>query len=412
VTARGHDCRSCGAPIDHVVLDLGAQPLANAYPDPADVDDPEPHYPLQVGICTACWLVQLTYDVDPTLVFDAGYAYFSSVSESWLAHADAYAARMVDALILDADGLVVEVASNDGYLLRSFVSRGVPVLGIEPSANVAAAAEADGVPTRVEFFGRACAEALRAEGVRPDLVVGNNVLAHVPDLDDFVGGLATLIGESGLLTMEFPHLLSLLEHGEFDTIYHEHYSYFSLLAACDVFRRRGMEIVDVELLTTHGGSLRIHARAEGAVARSSRVDDVLERERSAGLDDLDAYRTFADDVARVRTDLLTFLHQARDGGRKVLAYGAPAKGNTLLNYCRVTPELVPFTVDRSPVKQGRVLPGTHLPIEAPERLVDVRPDYVLVLPWNIVDEITAQMAVVRDWGGRFVVPIPRLRVLD
>ena len=412
MTVRGHGCRSCGASIEHVVLDLGEQPLANAYPDPGRLDDPEPHYPLQVGICTECWLVQLTHDVDPTVVFDAEYAYFSSVSESWLAHADAYAATTVEALALDTGSLVVEVASNDGYLLRSFVSRGVPVLGIEPSANVAAVAETNGVPTRVEFFGRACAEALRAEGVRPDLVVGNNVLAHVPDLDDFVGGLATLVAESGLLTMEFPHLLSLLEHREFDTIYHEHYSYFSLLAACDVFGRRGMDIVDVELLTTHGGSLRIHVRAEGASERSSRVDALLERERSSGLDDLDAYRTFAADVAQVRADLMAFLQEARDGGRTVVAYGAPAKGNTLLNYCRVTSELVPFTVDRSPVKQGRVLPGTHLPIEAPERLVDARPDYVLVLPWNIVDEIAAQMAVVRDWGGRFVVPIPRVRVLD
>jgi hypothetical protein len=412
MSIRSHPCRSCGASLDRLVLDLGEQPLANSYPVSAAAAADEVRYPLRVALCTACWLVQLTDDVDPSLIFDDEYAYFSSVSDSWLAHADAYAARMIADLHLGADSLVVEVASNDGYLLGAFVDRGVRVLGIEPAANVAAAAEARGVPTRVEFFGRAVAEALRAEGVRPALVVGNNVLAHVPDLDDFVGGLAALVGDSGLLTMEFPHLLRLLEGREFDTIYHEHYSYFSLLAVVDVFGRRGLDIVDVEELSTHGGSVRIHARAAGTTPVSDRVTAILGRERDAGLDDTAAYERFAADVARVRVELLDFLEAARVEGRVVVGYGAPAKGNTLLNFCGVTPQQIEFTVDRSPAKQGRVLPGTHLPIEAPERLLEVRPDYVLVLPWNLLDEISSQMTAVRDWGGHFVVPIPRPRVVD
>jgi hypothetical protein len=394
------------------VLDLGEQPLANSYPADADDAAVEPRYPLRVALCTSCWLAQLSEDVDPSQIFDDEYAYFSSVSDSWVDHADAYAARMVDALGLDANTLVVEVASNDGYLLGAFVDRGIPVLGIEPAANVAAAAVARGVPTRVEFFGQALALALRDRGLRPDLVVGNNVLAHVPDLDDFVSGLATMVGDTGLLTMEFPHLLRLLEGREFDTIYHEHYSYFSLLSAVDVLARRGLEIVDVEELPTHGGSLRIHGRAAGTAPVSDRVRALLERERDAGLDGVGAYARFAADVAAVRDELLAFLRTARSEGRVVLGYGAPAKGNTLLNYCGVAEDLVAFTVDRSPVKQGRLLPGTHLPIKAPECLLECRPDYVLVLPWNLLDEITEQMGAIREWGGRFVVPIPRLQVVD
>jgi hypothetical protein len=405
-------CRSCGARLTHVVLDLGEQPLSNSYPDPARLDVPEPRYPLAIAVCTACWLVQLTHDVDPAAIFDGEYPYFSSVSDSWLAHAESYAERMVTDLGLGDESLVVEIASNDGYLLGAFVVRGVPVLGIEPAANVADVAVARGVPTRVEFFGRAVAEGLRAEGLSPDLVIGNNVLAHVPDLGDFVEGLAALIGSSGLLTLEFPHLLRLLEGREFDTIYHEHYSYFSLLAVSALFRPRGLEVVDVEQLATHGGSLRVHARATGSAPVSPRVNALLEVERDAGLNELGIYEAFAADVEATRDDLLAFLEGARAEGRLVVGYGAPAKGNTLLNFCGVTTDLIAFTVDRSPVKQGRVLPGTHLPIEAPERLLERRPDYVLVLPWNLVDEITTQMAAVRDWGGRFVVPIPHPRVVD
>ena len=394
------------------MLDLGEQPLSNAYVEPAAVDVAEPRYPLAIAVCTSCWLVQLTHDVAPSLIFDDRYAYFSSISDSWVAHSEAYAEQMIADLGLGDTSLVVEVASNDGYLLKAFADRGIPVLGIEPTANTAAEAEARGVPTRVTFFGSACAAELLAEGVRPDLVVGNNVLAHVSDLDDFVRGLATLVGESGLLTMELPHLLRLLEGREFDTIYHEHYSYFSLLAVQDVFARRGLDIVDVEELPTHGGSLRIHARRAGTADVSERVTRLVEVERDAGLDTLAAYEAFSSDVALVRDELVAFLHRARDDGHLVVGYGAPAKGNTLLNFCGVTPELLPFTVDRSPVKQGRLLPGTHVPIDAPPRLLDARPDYVLVLPWNLLDEITAQMAAVHDWGGRFVVPIPRLRVVD
>ncbi len=405
-------CRSCGAALGDPFLDLGAQPPSNSYVDPGRASAPEPRYPLAVALCSTCLLVQLTHDVDPALIFDDDYAYFSSVSDSWLAHADAFAGRMVDELALDDGSLVVEVASNDGYLLASFLERGVPVLGIEPAASVAAAARARGVATRVEFFGVESAERLRAEGIAPALVVGNNVLAHVRDLDDFVRGLAVLVGADGLLTMEFPHLLRLLQEREFDTIYHEHYSYFSLLAVTDVFARRGLEVVDVEELATHGGSLRVHVRAAGSAPVATRVAELLDRERAAALDDPATYAAFAEDVARVRDDLLSFLHGVLDDWQLVVGYGAPAKGNTLLNYCGVTTELLPFTVDRSPAKQGRLLPGSHVPIEAPERLLEARPEYVLVLPWNLLDEITDQMAAVREWGGRFVVPIPRLRVLD
>ncbi|HEY8216656.1 MAG TPA: class I SAM-dependent methyltransferase [Acidimicrobiia bacterium] len=410
MTARARCCRNCGAVVEHVVLDLGEQPLSNSYVDPAALHVPEPHYPLAIGLCTACWLVQLLDDVDPAMIFTDQYAYFSSVSESWVAHAHAYAAEMTERLRLNDDSFVVEIASNDGYLLGAFVDRGIGVLGIEPSANTAAAAEARGVPTRVEFFGSALATSLRADGVRPELVVGNNVLAHVRDLDDFVRGLAILVGD-GLLTMEFPHLLRLVEGLAFDTIYHEHYSYFSLLTARDVFERRGLDVVDVEELPTHGGSLRVHVRTRGRTDVSDRVHRLVEQERAAGLDTTTAYDAFASDVERIREELPLFLRAARADDRLVVGYGAPAKGNTLLNSCGVTSELLPFTVDRSPVKQGMLLPGSHVPIESPERLLERRPDYVLVLPWNLVDEITEQMRAVREWGGQFVVPIPRPHVV-
>jgi hypothetical protein len=412
VTPVAHLCRNCGAELHKIVLDLGVQPLANSYPASLDEAQVEPRYPLRLARCDVCCLVQLADDVDPSLIFDDHYAYFSSVSESWLEHADRYAAAMKEHLQLGANDLVVEIASNDGYLLRSFVDRGVPVLGIDPSGNVAASAVAAGVPTRVEFFGVAVAESLRAEGLSPSLVVGNNVLAHVPDLDDFVRGLAILAGESALVTLEFPHLLQLLRMREFDTIYHEHYSYFSLSAASDVFGRRGLQVVDVEQLPTHGGSLRVHLRCAGTSMPSDRVRTLLEDESASGLGTDVAYDEFAAAVSSVRTGLVDFLQRARAEERVVVGYGAPAKGNTLLNYCAITPELVEFTVDRSPVKQGRLLPGTHLPIRSPERLIERRPDYVLVLPWNVFDEIRTQMAAVHEWGGRFVVPIPTPRVVD
>jgi len=355
--------------------------------------------------------MQLHHAVSPEDIF-GDYAYFSSFSDSWLEHAAAYAERMTAELRLGPTSQVVEIASNDGYLLRNFVERGIPVRGVEPARNVAAAAVADGIPTDVVFLGRGTAEGLRDGGLRADLLIGNNVLAHVPDLNDFVAGLAVLLAPDGTLTMEFPHLLRLLEESQFDTIYHEHYSYFSLTAARAVFDRHGLEVVGVEELPTHGGSLRVFVRHAGAGAAPDPSVSELERiEEESGLTDLAAFQRLGSQAARVKEELLAFLADARAEGRRVVAYGAPAKGNTLLNYVGVDTGSIEYTVDRSPHKQGLFLPGSRLPIHGPERILEDEPDYVLLLPWNLRDEIAAQMSEVRTWGGRFVVPIPQLTVL-
>jgi SAM-dependent methyltransferase len=405
-------CRFCGTPLSEVFVDLGASPLANSYLEPADLRRPEAFFPLCVYVCGACWLVQLPEAERPESIF-SDYAYFSSFSDSWLEHAKTYAERMVGELELGGGSLVVEVASNDGYLLRWFRDRGVPVLGIEPAANVARAAEEAGIPSRVQFFGAETARQLAAEGVKADLLVGNNVLAHVPELNDFVAGLKIALAPSGVLTMEFPHLLRLMAEDQFDTIYHEHYSYFSLAAVLRVFAHHGLTLYDVEELATHGGSLRIFARH---VEDSSRpvtlaIEELLAREAAAGLERIETYRSFSGRVQAVKRRLLRFLIDAKEEGKSVVGYGAPAKGNTLLNYCGVRTDLLDYTVDRSPHKQGRYLPGTRIPIHAPERFAETRPDYVLILPWNLKEEIVGQMAHVRDWGGRFVVAIPEARVL-
>jgi predicted TPR repeat methyltransferase len=412
-----HHCRFCGAPLTVTFADLGLSPLANSYVEPADLAKGERFFPLHALLCERCLLVQLPEaespeDQSPEAIF-SDYAYFASYSESWLEHARHYAAQMIGRFDLGAQSRVVEIASNDGYLLRWFRDCGVPVLGIEPAANVAQAAEALGIPTRVRFFGSAMARDLVAEGVRADLLVGNNVLAHVPALNDFVAGLAILLAPTGVLTMEFPHLLRLLEEGQFDTIYHEHFSYFSFATVRQVFAARGLELFDVEELPTHGGSLRIYAHHAGDSTHTvgSRVAALLAKEAAAGLDRVATYRAFEERVRTVKRDLLRFLLQAADEGKTVVGYGAPAKGNTLLNYCGVRADLLAYTVDRSPHKQGRFLPGTRIPILGPERILETRPDYVLVLPWNLKDEVTAQMAAVRGWGGRFVVAVPRLEVL-
>jgi SAM-dependent methyltransferase len=405
-------CRFCGAPLATTFVDLGLSPLANSYVEPADLGRGETFYPLHVLLCDACLLVQLPEIESAESIF-SDYAYFASYSESWLAHARDYAGKMVERFGLGPQSRVVEIASNDGYLLRWFVERGIPVLGIEPAANVAAAAEAIGVPSRVAFFGERLARELVAEGVRADLLVGNNVLAHVPALNDFVAGLAALLAPRGVLTMEFPHLLRLMAEGQFDTIYHEHFSYFSFATVRRVFAARGLELFDVEELPTLGGSLRIyasHAAAEGRPV-SPRVAALLEAEAAAGLASADGYRDFGRRVAAVKRDLLRFLLDAAERGETVVGYGAPAKGNTLLNYCGVRSDLVAYTVDRSPHKQGRFLPGTRIPIHAPERILETRPDYVLILPWNLKDEVMRQMSAVRSWGGRFVVAVPELAVL-
>ena len=405
-------CRFCGAPLATTFVDLGLSPLANSYVEPADLGRGERFYPLHVMLCDACLLVQLPEVESPQAIF-SDYAYFASYSESWLAHARDYAARMVERFGLGPGHRVVEIASNDGYLLRWFAERGIPVLGVEPAANVAAAAEAIGIPSRVAFFGSDLGRQLVAEGVRADLLVGNNVLAHVPALNDFVAGLATLLAPDGVLTMEFPHLLRLIDEAQFDTIYHEHFSYFSFATVRRVFAAHGLELFDVEELPTHGGSLRIYARHRDGKGEpvGPRVADLLAREAAAGLAGAAGYRGFAKRVAEVRRDLLRFLLDAAEAGKTVVGYGAPAKGNTLLNYCGVRGDLLAYTVDRSPHKQGRFLPGTRIPIHAPERILETRPDYVLILPWNLKDEVMGQMAAVRSWGGRFVVAVPRLTVL-
>jgi len=405
-------CRFCGAPLSEVFVDLGASPLANSYLEPADLRRPEAFYPLCVYVCGACLLVQLPEAERPEAIF-SDYAYFSSFSDSWLEHARTYAERMVGELALGSGSLVVEVASNDGYLLRWFRDRGVPVLGIEPAANVARTAEEAGIPSRVQFFGTETARQLAAEGLRADLLVGNNVLAHVPDLNDFVAGLKIALAPAGVLTMEFPHLLRLMAEDQFDTIYHEHYSYFSLAAVRRVFAHHGLALYHVEELPTHGGSLRIFARHAEDASRpvSLGVEELLAREAAAGLDRIETYRSFAERVQAVKRRLLRFLIEAKEEGKSVVGYGAPAKGNTLLNYCGVRSDLLDYTVDRSPHKQGRYLPGTRIPIYSPERFAETRPDYVLILPWNLKEEIVGQMAHVRGWGGRFVVAIPEARVL-
>jgi SAM-dependent methyltransferase len=405
------NCRFCGAAVTRTFVDLGMQPLSNAYVAPADADRMEEFYPLHVLVCDACLLVQLPAVIPPERIF-GDYAYLSSMSDSWLDHCRRYADAMVDRLRLDGTHLVVEIASNDGALLRPFIQRGVRVLGVEPARNVAAIAEAAGVPTMPRFFGAELAASLVASGTRADLLVANNVLAHVPDLNDFVRGLAGLLADDGVVTIEFPHLEKLLKQAQFDTIYHEHFSYFSLGTAERVLGAHGLVVFDVDELPTHGGSLRVYAaHAARGRAVSPRVAAVFAAERACGLDSIQAFAGFSERVRRVKLDLLDFLIQRARRAERVIGYGAAAKGNTLLNYCGVGPDLIEYVADRSPLKQGKLLPGTRIPVVAPERIAATRPDYVLILPWNLKDEIARQLAYVRDWGGRLVVAIPEIEVL-
>jgi SAM-dependent methyltransferase len=405
-------CRSCDAELSRVFVDLGASPLSNRFLTAEDLEAMEPTYPLKVYVCTACWLVQLPAAVAPDRIF-SDYAYFSSYSDSWLAHAERYAADMIERLGLTAAHKVVEIASNDGYLLQFFARRGIPVLGVEPAANVAAVSEAKGVPVLVRFFGVATAEQMARDKHTADLLLGNNVLAHVPDLNDFIGGMKRVLNPEGVITMEFPHVLSLIEGNQFDTIYHEHYSYLSFLAIERAFARQQLVLFDVEELRTHGGSLRIFGCHAGSTSRpiSPRVDALRRRESNAALDREEGYAGFASQVEDTKRALLTFLIDARRARRTVAAYGAPAKGNTLLNYCGIRTDFIDYTVDRSEHKQGKFLPGSRIPIYPPERLAETRPHYVLILPWNLRDEISAQLSYVAQWGGRLVVPIPRVEVL-
>ncbi len=400
-------CRFCDAPLHETLVDLGMSPLCESYLGANQLNQMEPFYPLHVQVCGRCFLVQLQEYVSREHIF-SDYAYFSSYSDSWLAHAKAYAGLMTDRFHLNANSLVVEVASNDGYLLQYFVAKRIPVLGIEPAANVAPVAVQKGVPTLVEFFGTATARELVAQGKRADLLLGNNVLAQVPDLNDFVAGMKILLGPNGVITIEFPHLMRLMDENQFDTIYHEHFCYFSFLTAEKIFAAHGLTLFDVEELSTHGGSLRIYARhvEDSSKAVTDRLHELRACEESAGFARLDRYHSFAEQVNETKRKLLEFLIEAKRAGKRVAGYGAPGKGNTLLNFCGIRSDFVDYTVDRSPHKQGKFLPGTHIPIYSPERIRETQPDYLLILPWNLKDEIMKQNAYIREWGGQFVVPIP------
>jgi SAM-dependent methyltransferase len=404
-------CRFCGATLQRTFADLGMSPLCETYPSAADLNRGETYYPLHAYVCEQCFLVQLGEYESPESIF-SDYPYFSSYSDSWLKHCENYCNTMMARLGLSQGSFVVEVASNDGYLLQYFVQRGVPVLGIEPAGNVAKVAVEKGVPTLVRFFGAQLAEELAAEGHSADLVLGNNVLAQVPNLNDFVEGLRILLKPEGVLTLEFPHLLRLIERNEFDTIYHEHFSYFSMLTTARILEAHGLRPFDVEELTTHGGSLRVYAcRAQNQVRDlETSVRKVMAEEESSGLGSAEGYNRFGQEVKKTKLALLDFLLTAARQGKTVAGYGAPGKSATLLHYCGIGKDLIGYTVDRSPHKQGRFLPGTRIPIYHPSRISETKPDYVVILPWNLKGEIMQQLRFIRQWGGRFVVPIPEVRV--
>jgi len=388
-------------------------PLCESYVPKEKLNQMEPFFPLHAYVCETCFLVQLDDYVTPQAIFTE-YAYFSSYADSWVEHMRRYADAITERLGLGKGSLIVEVASNDGYLLQHFVRKGIPVLGIEPAANVAKVAIEKGIPTRVEFFGEQTARELAAEGKRADLICGANVLAQVPNPNDFVGGLRILLKPRGVVTIEFPHLMRLMAENQFDTIYHEHFCYFSFVSAERIFAAQGLTLFDVEELPTHGGSLRIYARHAGDATKpiTARAEALRQREIDGGLMRLETYAGFGERVKETKRKLLNFLIEVKRAGKTVVGYGAPGKGNTLLNYCGIRSDFIDFTVDRSTYKQGKFLPGTHIPIHHPDRIREVRPDYVLILPWNFKDEIVEQMAYIREWGGKFVVPIPEVRVLD
>jgi SAM-dependent methyltransferase len=404
-------CRFCDEPLQHTFVDLGMSPLCESYLTADQLDGMEPFYPLHARVCHRCFLVQVPQYVGPEGIFTE-YAYFSSYSDSWLAHAHAYVDMITDRLGLDAASRVIELGSNDGYLLQFFVARGIPVLGVDPARNVAAAAVARGVPTLTALFGRDTARGLVADGTQADLLIGNNVLAQVPDLNDFVAGMRTLLRQGGVITLEFPHLVRLIEQNQFDTIYHEHFSYFSLFTVERVFAAHGLAIFDVDELPTHGGSLRIYARhaSDRSHPVTERVVRLRAREALGGIDRLETYAAFTAQAHETKWRLLEFLIGVKRQGKRVAGYGAPGKGNTLLNYCGIRTDILDYTVDRNPYKHGRFLPGTHVPIYPPQRIDETRPDYVLILPWNLREEIMEHMAHIRRWGGQFVVPIPDVKV--
>ncbi len=404
-------CRFCGAPMDAVFADLGMSPLANSYLPPERANGMEPFYPLRALVCGNCFLVQLEEYETPQQIF-SDYLYFSSFASSWLEHSRRYVEQMIPRLGLNENSQVVEVASNDGYLLQFFKEREIPVLGIEPAANVAEAAQAKGIPTHVDFFGRETARRLAGES-SADLLLGNNVLAHVPDLNDFVAGMKILLKPGGVITMEFPHLMRLIEDNQWDTIYHEHFSYFSFVTAARVFDAHGLRLFDVEELPTHGGSLRIYAchAEDPAKPETEAARGLRERELAAGLEDIDTYLGYGRRVEADKRQILAFLIGLKQQGKRIVGYGAPAKGNTLLNYCGVRRDFIDYTCDLNPHKQGHFLPGSHIPIRSPDAIREDRPDVILILPWNLTEEIVQQLDFVREWGGRFAARTPELSLL-
>jgi hypothetical protein len=406
-------CRFCGACLRHTFVDLGMSPLCESYLTAEQLNRMEPFYPLHVYVCDRCFLVQLKEYVSAEAIFTE-YAYFSSYSDSWLRHASNYVNQMVQRFGYDASSFVVELASNDGYLLQYFVKKGIPCLGVEPAVNVAQVAIEKGVPTLVKFFGAATAREMVADGRRADLLLANNALAQVPDLNDFVRGIKILLAPRGVVTVEFPHLMRMMDENQFDTIYHEHFSYFSFITAQEIFAAHGLTIFDVEELPTHGGSLRIFARHTDDTSKptTSRTHELHQRELNAGFTRLETYSQFEEQVKGTKRKLLEFLIRVRRESKSISGYGAPGKGNTLLNYCGIRGDLLDYTVDRSPYKQGKFLPGTHIPIFHPDKIRETKPDYVLILPWNLKQEIRQQLSYVREWGGRLVVPIPAVEVLD
>jgi SAM-dependent methyltransferase len=405
-------CRFCATTLSYTLVDLGMSPLCESYVSVEKANQMEPFYPLHVYVCDSCYLAQLEQYVSAEEIFTE-YAYFSSYSDSWLEHAKRYTDMIVGRFALGGRSLVMELASNDGYLLQYFVQKGIKAIGVEPAANVAAVAEKKGVPTVVKFFGRETARELAAQHGQVDLLIGNNVLAQVPDLNDFVGGMKIVLKPGGVITLEFPHLMRLMHENQFDTIYHEHFSYFSFITAEKIFARHELALFDVEELPTHGGSLRIYGRhaGDGSKPIGNRVVEMRKRELDAGFSRMETYSRFGEQVKETKRKLLEFLINARREGKSVVGYGAPGKGNTLLNYCGIRTDFIDYTVDRNPYKQGKLLPGTHIPILHPDKISETKPDYLLILPWNFKDEIMAQMAGIRKWGGKFVVPIPEVRVL-
>lgn len=405
-------CRLCNAPLEHTFVDLGMSPPCESFVPAAAVNSMESFYPLHAFVCSECFLVQLQEYITPENTFEE-YAYFSSFSDSWVAHAKRYCDMAIERFDLGPESFAVEIASNDGYLLQHFLEKSIPILGIEPALNVAKVAVEKGVPTLTDFFCRTLASEMAAEGRQADLIIGNNVLAQVPDLNDFVAGMKLLLKKAGVITLEFPHIGKLIAENQFDTIYHEHFSYFSLLTIETMASRNGLTVFDVEELPTHGGSLRVYlTHHDGAWRREPRVDALLERERQAGLDLVETYTAFAESARQTKRNLLSFLIRLKEMRKSICAYGAPGKGNTLLNYCGIGTDFIDFAVDRNPYKHGRFTPGMHIPIMPVDEIVRMKPDYVLILPWNLKNEIVEQMRSIGDWGGKFVIPIPDVSVID